>query len=881
MPEYLSPGVYIEEIEIGAKPIEGVSTSTVGMVGATKKGPLNTPTLVTGFADFRRIFGGFLPEDPWGNARFLAYAVNGFFQNGGQRLYVTRIVGKGASPSEITLKDGIVTRLTSDMSPDITQRVSVKLASLRGINGDNATSVTFKEIVGVTTYEETREIKSYDSASNTIAWENSLEHKYTKDGTLVTVSAPTSDVIKVEAKEPGKWGADIQVKVEHAAKASSTMAAIDVQTKLIQSNSKTLFALAVDLSFKDGTPEDTKPAAGATQIELEDASELSVGDTIQFTKGATKEKRVITEIAGKVISWKEPLENGFQTATSTVSLLTAVRAGVADPVVELNSVSDLKEGDPVVITDTYGVNAEVATIGSIDSPTVTLNCPNGLKHSYLQDDFLKPPVVRAGDVNPIIDVASAVGLGVGDTVLISGDDSEKIPLSGISGNTVTLTGTMQYTYLEGDTLKLLNAGKTNDESVNLRSAKNFYVGAVIELDNGTNREYHTITNIEGNTITLDSALTNSYLEGDLVKSCEFKLVLSYQEQTEVFDNLSMNNAVPNYLAKVINEASELVKVTDLEAGSVPPFNQPSNKNGLSDNLKDGSDGESPTEADYIGEDLGPNKRTGIESLVDVDQISIIAIPGRYEQAIQNAMISHCELLKDRFAILDPPKGSDVQEIQNHRGLYDSKYTALYYPWIKVYDALTEKNILVPPSGQIAGIYARSDTERGVHKAPANEVVRGAVGVEVKISKGEQDILNPLGVDCIRPFPGRGIRVWGARTISSDSLWKYINVRRLFLFLEESIDEGTQWVVFEPNDEKLWSRVNQTITQFLTRVWKDGALMGTTPEEAFFVKCDRTTMTQDDIDNGRLIVMIGVAPVKPAEFVVFRIAQWQGGSEVSE
>ncbi len=879
MPEYLSPGVYIEEIEIGAKPIEGVSTSTVGMVGATKKGPLNTPTLVTGFADFRRIFGGFLPEDPWGNARFLAYAVNGFFQNGGQRLYVTRIVGKGASPSEITLKDGIVTRLTSDMSPDITQRVSVKLASLRGINGDNATSVTFKEIVGVTTYEETREIKSYDSASNTIAWENSLEHKYTKDGTLVTVSAPTSDVIKVEAKEPGKWGADIQVKVGHAAKASSTMAAIDVQTKLVQSSSKTLSALAVDLTFKDGNG----PAAGATQIELTDVVGLFVGDTIQFKKGATKENIVITKIEVNIIFWNEELENGYE-ASSTVTLLTAVRAGVADPVIELDSsVSGLLEGDPVIITN--GVNSEVATIkvGGIDQANkkISLDCPYGLKHSYIKGDFLKPPVVRAGVTDPSIDVASTAGLGVGDTVLISGDDSEKIPLSGISGNTVTLTGTMQYTYLEGDTLKLLNAGKTNDESVNLRSAKNFYVGAVIELDNGTNREYHTITNIEGNTITLDSALTNSYLEGDLVKSCEFKLVLSYQEQTEVFDNLSMNSAVPNYIAKVVNEASELVKVTDLEAGSVPPFNQPSNKNGLSDNLEDGSDGDLPTEADYIGENLGPNKRTGIESLGDVDQISIIAIPGRYEQAIQNAMISHCELLKDRFAILDPPKGSDVQEIQDHRGLYDSKYTALYYPWIKVYDVLTERNILVPPSGQIAGIYARSDTERGVHKAPANEVVRGAVDVEVKISKGEQDILNPLGIDCIRPFPGRGIRVWGARTISSDSLWKYINVRRLFLFLEESIEEGTQWVVFEPNDEKLWSRVKQTITQFLTRVWKDGALMGTTPEEAFFVKCDRTTMTQDDIDNGRLIVMIGVAPVKPAEFVIFRIAQWQGGSEVSE
>jgi uncharacterized protein len=188
---------------------------------------------------------------------------------------------------------------------------------------------------------------------------------------------------------------------------------------------------------------------------------------------------------------------------------------------------------------------------------------------------------------------------------------------------------------------------------------------------------------------------------------------------------------------------------------------------------------------------------------------------------------------------------------------------------------------LPPGGYVAGIYARSDTERGVHKAPANEVVLGASDVEFQISKGEQDVLNPKGVNVIRSFPGRGIRVWGARTLSSNSLWKYINVRRLFIFIEASVEKGTQWVVFEPNDDRLWARVRATINQFLTGVWRSGALMGTTPEEAFFVKCDRSTMTQDDIDNGRLVCVIGIAPVKPAEFVVFRIAQWQGGSVATE
>jgi len=296
-----------------------------------------------------------------------------------------------------------------------------------------------------------------------------------------------------------------------------------------------------------------------------------------------------------------------------------------------------------------------------------------------------------------------------------------------------------------------------------------------------------------------------------------------------------------------------------------------------------------TDGDYVGTDGGPGQRTGLQAFNEIDEVNIVCIPGVTSDTVQKAMITHCESMKDRFCILDPIEDADMTAIQNQKNdvVSERGYAALYYPWIKVAIETKENDKIkliqdfIPPSGYLAGIYARSDTERGVHKAPANEIIRGALDIKLPITKGEQDILNPLGIDCIRAFPGRGIRVWGARTTASDALWKYINVRRLFLFLEESIGEGTQWVVFEPNDEKLWARVKQTITQFLTRVWKDGALMGTTPEEAFFVKCDRTTMTQDDIDNGRIIILIGVAPVKPAEFVIFRIAQWTGGSEVTE
>jgi phage tail sheath protein FI len=288
-------------------------------------------------------------------------------------------------------------------------------------------------------------------------------------------------------------------------------------------------------------------------------------------------------------------------------------------------------------------------------------------------------------------------------------------------------------------------------------------------------------------------------------------------------------------------------------------------------------------ADYVRTTpIEPGQRKGLTGLNDVDEISIVYSPNAQDvNGLVDSLITNCETLKDRFVIIDSKSSSTNISAIDPRSDNPSSYAAFYYPWIKVMDLDKGELCTIPPGGHVAGVYARIDIERGVHKAPANERIRGVMELEFNIGKGEQDILNPRGVNCLRWFRGRGIRIWGARTLSDNSLWKYINVRRLFLYLEESIEEGTQWVVFEPNDEKLWARVKQTITQFLTRVWKDGALMGTTPEEAFFIKCDRTTMTQDDIDNGRLIVLIGVAPVKPAEFVIFRIAQWQGGSEVTE
>lgn len=349
---------------------------------------------------------------------------------------------------------------------------------------------------------------------------------------------------------------------------------------------------------------------------------------------------------------------------------------------------------------------------------------------------------------------------------------------------------------------------------------------------------------------------------------------------ELFDNLSVSESSPDYYEKRVSGISNVIELSMQGADSGAQADGPVTITSLAG----GGDGTGALiRSDYERTDSDePGKRKGLTGFAEVDEISIIYAPNSKAVAgLVDAVISHCESLKDRFAIIDADQSSANVSTLKPRDDNDTKYAAFYYPWIQVIDPEAGLLRLIPPGGHMAGIYARSDVERGVHKAPANETVRGAADLQFQITKGEQDVLNPRGVNVIRAFPGRGIRIWGARTLSSDSLWKYINVRRLFLYLEESIDEGTQWVVFEPNNEKLWGRVKATITEFLTRVWRDGALMGTKPEEAFFVKCDRTTMTQDDIDNGRLICIIGVAPVKPAEFVIFRIAQWAGGSSVTE
>ena len=320
--------------------------------------------------------------------------------------------------------------------------------------------------------------------------------------------------------------------------------------------------------------------------------------------------------------------------------------------------------------------------------------------------------------------------------------------------------------------------------------------------------------------------------------------------------------------------------------------------------------------DFVGDTA---QRSGLGGLVPIEGVNMVAVPDlmaglfkrdkiivgdkeefteetlvlddKRRQTIldaQTALVQHCESMGYRMAIIDPLPGLSPQEMNDvTMGVNwgcEHGQGAIYYPWIKIADPVNKgQQIFVPPSGHVAGVWARVGGERGVHKAPANEAIMGAVGMEVQVTKGEQEILNPNGINCIRSFPGTGIRIWGARTLATrgNPSWKYVNVRRLFNYLEESMDRNLQWVVFEPNDQDLWGRVRRNISAFLYTEWKEGKLFGAVPQEAYYVKCDAETNPQEMIDLGRLYVEIGINPVKPAEFVIVRMGQWSGGSSASE
>ncbi|WP_411574946.1 phage tail sheath family protein [Streptomyces fradiae] len=754
MAEYLSPGVYVEEIDAGPRPIAGVSTSTAGMVGVTARGPsTGKPRLVTNFLEFQNTFGGFLPEpaahvrDAWagdhaegGRWWLFPLAVKGFFDNGGRRLYVKRVVSGGAKAASGTLAQGLVSPVAADAARGADR---LRLGHLLGFAGTGQQVQVFRGDDGRAVHTAT--VTAYETATRRITLDQPLpaEVRASRGDYVQVGERGTGRTLRFTAVSPGSWGDGVQVRVQ--------------------------------------------PVAAAALPVL-----------------------------------PEPAEGGL-------------------------FVTRLAEDAPE------------------DSATVTVSAAAGLDPATLPDE-----------------VWAQIGAG-----------RHQVQVGPAADGLVTLTlpaGTAHPAWQAGLTVRRVRRGNTSPgRTLRVGGASRLYPGAVVQLDDGTALTRRTVETVTGDTVAFDGETPGTFFETDRVHLVEAEVSTRFTGPggapvTEHFTGLRLGGDGPSSLVTALAARSQLVRAESLPDLSADPARFPVPATGSWLTLADGDDAyESLSSADFAGADGGSGRRTGIVALEDVDEVAVCAVPGLWSGTVESALVTHCEQLGDRFAVLDPRDGLDIEGVLSFREPFDTRYAALYHPWLVVRDPATLRDVEVPPSGHMAGVYARVDVERGVHKAPANVVVRGirqTDGFAQDITRRHQDLLNPRGVNALRFFPGLGHRVWGARTLSSDSSWKYVNVRRLFLYLEESIDEGTQWVVFEPNDESLWALVRQTVGNFLTTVWRSGALAGTTADEAFFVACDRTTMTEDDLANGRLVCVVGVAPVHPAEFVIFRIQQKTRETQIS-
>lgn len=499
----------------------------------------------------------------------------------------------------------------------------------------------------------------------------------------------------------------------------------------------------------------------------------------------------------------------------------------------------------------------------------------------------------------VLSVGDGINFKPGDIVTI-GNLGERSSLVRVVGDTLRFQDALVNDYNEDDTVRLADTIAGSTRTVRIRPTAALAPGAlvpgtVLTITQGAVTESQIVETVQ--TEPLGAAVAPSYrvtvrqewsesfsLDPDapsapLVQSEEFDFTVTQGVSSTVFNNLGIDAAHPRYFVQIINNAGGLVQVGLVEPP--PPVPLPDSLPAIDGpfDLVGGNDEQFPLlDQDFLD---------ALETLREVDDVNIIAIPGRITEAVQQALITHCEQMADRFAVLDaapnqPLFGAGSIETQR-LGLDSTRgYAGFYAPWLRVSPAGAGAPILVPPSGHVCGIMARSDNTRGVHKAPANEIVNGALGVERTMSEIDQGQLNLQGINIIRVFQTGGRPVlWGARTTATDRNWQYVNIRRLFLFLEESIEEGIRWAVFEPNNLQLWQKLKRTITEFLTRVWRDGALFGATAEGAFYVRIDGELNPFSEQALGRLNIEIGVRPSYPAEFIIVRIGIWQGGADVSE
>ena len=766
MPEYLAPGVYVEETSFRARSIEGVGTSVAGIVGPTRTGPVRgTPEVVTSINDFERIYGD-ARDLTFGENTVLnhtAIAARAFFDNGGKQLFVARVIAGG--------------------------------------NGTDAAG---------------------------------------QGGTAAIARAPQPDPdadadadtppVRFEARFPGSGG-NVALRVNWT----------DTQSLLRQSVIQGAAAIAdtdnmpegafgmlrinarlTRTSFRDSVPASAANAHDGFPLQGLTALVVRQGDNLNFV--ADRQTRVVNAEGN----------------TNPEQVIDVASLGSGFAIDSLPEGSEVRRvwavapaGDPVA----EGTPAELRLAESVNL------APFAPDRSHWGDDIR---FVR-GTLNAERTVFSVLphpfNHGVNEPA--AGDDEEP----------------------EGYDIHLAALAAEPGAAQSLFLQRNFTIDV---LRNG--EPFYTVPEVD---LVAQNAAndTGQRLPDRLPAAPERRLDQLTQPVSAAID---AGTSAENIYRALL----DMMRATDDGLALDPPagsFRPPQ----YLITLAGGTDGDAPGAVDYGGETNELLGSTGFAALEEVEDISIVVAPAaaaddQHHQAVTVLMQSHCERMRYRVGIADSREGMALSEIRAFRGNFNTTRMALYYPWVETIDPTGARNsILAPPSGFMAGIFARTDVQRGVHKAPANTPVFGALRFGQGITHFQQELLNPAGVNCLRSFSGRGHQVWGARTMSDDPEWRYVNVRRYFLFLEKSIDKGTQWVVFEPNGERLWANVRTTIADFLYNEWVSGHLLGAKPEDAFFVRCDRSTMTQNDIDAGRLICEIGVAPLRPAEFVIFRIGQITG------
>lgn len=812
MPEYLAPAVYVEETSFRAKSIEGVSTSTTAFAGPTRTGPSNvTPALLTSFADFQRIYGGLedllLADPSMPRTNYLAHAVRAYFDEGGGRLYVARVVSADAKVAEAN-----ITGLTG----------SKFKARFPGSGGNRTIRVREAEAlapVGVIRRAPVGSVARVKVAAS------QATPAMVSGGASTSFSLADGDVLNLQVTLEQQPAAAVQV-IFHGRNAEvfgdSVLGGVNDQVKIVAATNDTL-TVAID----------------------------DVVRTLKLRAGTLTRADVLAEINRKL------------------------RGGYA----RLSDESDVDPQNPnpqpmnrlIVGTDKAGSSARVEIF---DSPALAVL---GLvaTASPPDDPYNNVPDLSAVTILELHALVSKNNSGVSAT--------------SVNGNLTfsTAPGPYTLTVLAGSANAALGLVEGQSDVGQVAKPSSFLY---LKTDAGWSSD----PNANAPALADAELPPDADQQGTPVKAGATILTLTLLiEGTDgrevVYEGVGLDGSHPRSIDKVLSEnptsrAESLTRGVAIALTGSPTawelHGALLDENNLDDReriftLGTGTDGNEPTENEY---------KTALTQLAGVEDISIVAAPGSSAYAsgvgTMRELIKHAEARRSyRIAVLDTPQDKDPTEARDYKAAIDSKYAALYYPWVMVPnplaragDASIPKEIALPPSGFVSGIYARSDIERGVVKAPANEVVRSALRFARDVNFGEQELLNPLGVNCLRFFPGRGYRLWGARTTSSDSEWKHVNVRRYFNYLERSIDVGMQWAVFEPNGERLWANVREAISNFLYNEWRNGALLGEVPKHAYFVRCDRSTMTQDDLDNGRLVCLVGVAVVKPAEFVIFRVGQ---------